>query len=280
MSTSDLAKKFKEIVEDIEHAPLLPKVQGVDLGAIFMRMINAHTKAKNEIRKPSVTIKPSSIADCPTKLITNLLGMWDGEQAPLPAPKLHHMNSGSALHEWVQESILKDMHTTTKGRFKVLTFDDIFAGKEGVENMPISGIEVKYRDYRYSKVLPISAAIDGVFSIDDIPFLFEFKTTKEEIFNSLYAPTVLHLRQGGMYALSTGIRKVLFVYFNRNNSKFKHFLFEYTDKHMFEMHERVKLLDESYAKQHIPEPSPHQYSCYECGYKTKCDFYKKGGKIE
>ena len=108
-------------------------------------------------------------------------------------------------------------------------------------------VAIPENDYR------LSGTMDGI--CDDGSIL-ELKSINDNGFRSVLAfgPQKKHLMQGYAYALATGIKRVVFLYENKNDQEYREFVVDITEEHLEEAKDRAKYLWEKTDKRELIGP--------------------------
>lgn len=215
---------------------------------------------------PSAHYKPSSM-NCIRNMYYQLM------KTPLD-PDLKEMplvgigESGTDRHERIQKAIMQmqkngfdceylDVEEYIKTHYLP---DVIVKGKQGAET--------KLFNHKYN----ISFLCDGIIKFKGEYYIFEFKTEASKKFLSRTEVDPAHHNQAIAYSLSLGIRKVLFLYENRDLCTKKAFLYTVTDKMIENIICLINTCDEYLEMVTVP-PKPENITtkvCQYCAYKSKC----------
>jgi len=264
MSLKKLAQSIKKEIKEASKP-----FEDLFLDAVDSYLIKSRVKKEDEHGK-SLSIKPSSYYKCARKLWYELLQF--PKKPKYYAKSIRTLENGTVLHEWIQTQVFMDMD---KGEYhiKLLPAEELPSfNKEGIEFIKehdAPAMEIKFRDYRYTKY-PVSAMIDGFMEFQDSRMLFEFKTINPKDFDMLYEPLKDHIKQGAIYALSLGLPRVIFVYYNKGNSDMKAYLVKYTDVQIEWAKTRVHYIDECTNNLDFP-PKEEGRDCTYCSFKSLCD---------
>jgi CRISPR/Cas system-associated exonuclease Cas4 (RecB family) len=219
-----------------------------------------------DMREGSKSIKPSSYYNCTRQVWYNLLD-YPAKHKP-SARGMRILDVGTAIHEYIQGEVLMKM-----GDISLVPFEEIpVYGVEGVEFIKehsSSPMEVKVRDYRFTKKYPLSYMVDGLFEFGGFRYIFEFKTINTKDFQFLFEPLKDHLMQGAVYSLSLGIRKVLFLYMDKNDQNFKAYEHTYSDEELDFCKAKVLEIEKYLLDLKLPEKE-ESYKCKYCSFKTFC----------
>ncbi len=181
---------------------------------------------------------------------------------------------GTITHEWIQDEILAKMNTLDSSPIRLIPKEELPAyGQEGVifsTEHGSSPIEVKFLDYRHTKLYPVSAMIDGAFRFMSKDILFEFKTIKHEDFEYLIEPSLDYRKQGAMYSTCMGINLVMFVYIDKDTQEMKAYLVEYTKEQQEWVVSRMTTLEGYIERNELP-PKEVSKDCNYCAFKYYCD---------
>lgn len=246
-----------------------------------------------ERRVSRLAFRPSSYYKCIRQTYYFLKGIPSKRNEV--ARSMRILEVGTALHEWIQRSILMEMDKEDKPTVTIVPVEEIPSfGEEGIEFFKhpqnraiikvddegnvdiietyseIPATEVKFVDTRWTEHFPISAMVDGYLQFVGKEFLFEFKTINPKDFELLFEPLTDHIKQGAIYALSTGVRSVMFLYLCKGTQALKPYLVTYTDKQLEWVVNRMKVTEEFVVKDELP-PKEVTKNCTWCGYKKLCD---------
>jgi CRISPR/Cas system-associated exonuclease Cas4 (RecB family) len=265
----DLAKQVKkerkELTETVEQR--------------FLKCIDKYL-IERPGREHSFSIKPSGYFKCIRKVWYETLE-YPSKDKPKPRNQ-RILDVGTQLHTYTQDTILVGIVETMKDLMQFIPKDELFpVGTKGVEFVEhdSSRVEFKIRDKRFTKVYPLSYMTDGTIEFEGIRYIFEFKTINSKDFEYLIEPKKDHMAQGAIYALSTDIRKVMFLYMNKDTQELKCYVYEYTDVHLDWAKERVATIDSHLSKLELPEKEAGE-DCKWCGYKDYCETDKAATKYK
>lgn len=181
---------------------------------------------------------------------------------------------GTQLHEWIQRDIFMEMNKEGYP-IKLLPKNELpFYGAEGVEILEehdAPPMEIKFLDHRFTEKFPISAMIDGAMEYENYPFLFEFKTINPKDFEYLIEPLPDHIKQGAMYSLCIGIRKVMFLYLCKGTQNLKAFTVDYKDEQLQWVVDRIQRVEGKVLNDELPDKEADSLNCRFCPYKSICD---------
>lgn len=225
-----------------------------------------------EPRPTRLAFRPSSFYKCQRQLFYFLNGSKEKKKEYPRSKRI--LEVGTALHEWIQTQVFMEMDKLGTFDIKLLPVEELPSyGQEGFEilrehNAP--DMEVKFLDTRFTQKFPVSAMVDGAMSFMGKDFLFEFKTINTDDFEYLIQPLPDHVKQGAIYALCTGVRKVMFVYLDKNKQFLKAYLVEYTQEQLDWVVARMQSVENYVLEGELP-PKEADDKCKWCGYKGLCD---------
>lgn len=180
---------------------------------------------------------------------------------------------GTKLHEWIQKDVFMVM-SRENYPIKLLPKNELpFYNADGVviiEEHSAPPMEIKFLDYRFTKEFPISAMIDGALEYDGFPFIFEFKTINPKDFEYLIEPVPDHIKQGALYALCTGLRKVMFLYMCKGTQNLKAYTVTYNDEQLNWVINKLRSIEEKVLNNELPDKEVGP-NCNFCPYKSLCD---------
>lgn len=266
MSLKNLAKKVKDD----------QKERSKTTEELFVAALDKYlekSRGRSEEERPNkIAFNPSSVYKCQRQIWYKLKGFKGNKHVYARSARI--LEVGTALHEWVQTQVFQPMSEETGATIKLLTLEELPAyGQDGIDFIRehhAPPMEVKFRDRRFTKVIPISAMTDGAFSFKQQDMLFEFKTINPDDFKLLIEPLKDHVKQGAVYSLSLGIKYVMFLYFNKGNQHWRAFLVEYTaDQHDW-VRDRLTTIEDYYLQDELP-PKEESDQCKWCPFKSYCE---------
>lgn len=266
MGLKELAKKVKKEEKD----------KNKPFEELFLEMLDNYfiklAKQEDEEHGHSVSIKPSSYYKCMRKLWYQLLKFPKNERKFARSQRI--LQVGTALHEWIQNNIFINMAEEGYA-VELIPVEELPNYKlpdiKFIKEHDASPMEVKFRDYRYTKKYPISAMVDGALEWKRERFLFEFKTIRHDDFELLYEPLKDHIKQGAIYALSTGIHRVMFLYLDKDTQNFKAYLITYTKEQLDWVIDRVVTFENYLLNKELPPKEDDINVCKWCGYRKLCN---------
>jgi CRISPR/Cas system-associated exonuclease Cas4 (RecB family) len=221
-----------------------------------------------------MTIKPSSYFRCMRKTWYDLLQYPAKNKISPKGTRVFAV--GTATHEYIQDGILKLMAEDENfPQFSLVPAEELPCyGKDTVEvvaDHPGSDIEIKIRDTGLTEKYPVSYMVDGAFEFRGTRYIFEFKTMNSKEFEYLIEPKRDHIAQGAVYALCTGIRKVMFLYMNKDTQELKAYVNNYTDEQLEWAKNRIVTIDNKLVNLELPEQEASSDECRWCPYRTMCE---------
>jgi CRISPR/Cas system-associated exonuclease Cas4 (RecB family) len=181
---------------------------------------------------------------------------------------------GTATHEWIQNDVFMKMDEREGSTVRLIPREELpVFGKEGIEFITehkAPPMEIKFLDWRFTKLFPISAMIDGALRFASTDMLFEFKTIKSSDFGMLIEPSADYRKQGAIYATSLGVSKVMFLFINKDTQEFKAYLVEYGQAQYDWVVDRITTL-EGYVERNELPPKEVSDNCRWCSFKGACD---------
>lgn len=264
MSLKKLAQQIKKELKE----------QNKGLHEVFIEEFDLYliNKEKAKTKDVSLSFKPSQYYKCGRKLWYEFFDV-EKTSEQIYARSVRILEVGTLLHQWIQDKI-KEI-SDNDGFLKIVPLEELpiynVEGVEIIQEHNSHPIEVKFRDYRWTQQIPISAMVDGFFEIGNKRVIFEFKTINSKDFEYLYEPLKEHQKQGALYALCLGIKNVLFVYFNKDTQQMKAFLKEYNEKHLDWVKKRLLYLEKFVLTKKLPPKEPNEKDCAYCPYKKQCE---------
>lgn len=231
--------------------------------------------------QPQDRIRPSQIHKCERSIWYSL------KKFPMQKKKyprsVRILDIGTAHHEWIQAILMKCI--TPRHGIRLIMPDEMATmlpkGVEWVKDNSKGGddkymdLETRFRDHRVTSDIPVTGSCDGMMELDWLPgevVAFEYKTINQDDFQYLIQPLKKHILQGAFYCYGFGIRKVLFLYENKNKQEFKAFIYEYTDAQIDWIERKIKRLVAARTSNELPDKNPFDdKECQYCEYRWACD---------
>lgn len=264
MSLKNLAKAIKK-----EHKEANKTIEEKFIGEVDKYLVDKAIR-EGEEKGRRLAFRPSQYSKCQRLTYYFLKGV-DGDKKIYPRSQ-RILQVGTQLHEWIQRDVFMEMDKEGYP-IRLLPKEELpFYGVDGVEIIEEHGappMEIKFLDYRYTEKFPISAMIDGAIEYDNYPMLFEFKTINPKDFEYLIEPLVDHTKQGALYALSIGIRKIMFLYLCKGTQNLKAYLVTYTDEQLDWVARRLKNIENHVLNDTLPDKE-EGISCRFCEYASVC----------
>lgn len=220
------------------------------------------TDIKNS-RKPSQTYKPSSL-NCLRQMYYQVKGV-EPEQSESNYSSIGICNSGSDIHNWIQNSI---SHMKENGID--CEYIDV---EEFVKNRNLEDIEVKGKQGNetklYNKKLNISFLCDGIIKYKGIYRILEIKSETNGKWTSRSSVDYKHHNQAICYSTCLGLDEVVFLYVSRDLLFIKPFLYQVNQEMKDNLVNRLHSCDK-YLIDNIVPPKEDTTSCTYCKYKKQC----------
>jgi len=186
----------------------------------FTRQINTYLQTKSNFDYPrDRIIRPSEITECTRAIVCKLLGFSVRE---VITPRQQRIfDNGNYVHKRYLKSYIPHMGWAAK-----VEVDD--NGKTKIKDF----IEVTaYNEELWLKGTPDAVIINKE---DGLPYIFELKSIKQELFFALEQPDWGYMAQVHLYMLLTGIPRAIVFYENKNDQDIKEFLV-LQDPHIMEL---------------------------------------------
>lgn len=219
-------------------------------------------------------VRPSSTHYRPSALNCNRMIYFDKIQAPKDlVPRDYNdvriTETGTSSHEQIQYYVSK---------MKECGYDcEWIDVAEYVKENNLDNLEIKskkeFETKLYDKVHDISFLCDGVIKYKGEYFILEIKTEIDNKGLKRDSADEKHKFQSICYALCLGIRKVMWLYEERNFCTPKSFITEVTDQEITDMLLKFEIV-ETAVKNLVPPPRPDTHKhCMYCSYKNECKKY-------
>lgn len=241
----------------------------------FEQVVKEYMQSKRREQKPYDNILyASELGQCKRKIFYKYKQPKD-----VPEEALSVFEMGNLTHEKLEE-ILKGVNKEELGIDKIYTEIDypiiIFDGE------PVR----------------IGGRLDGLLILKDgSKIVVEFKSIGSskwkkagetiDSFSMLSEPKPEHVIQSHLYMFSTGARKSLIIYCDKNTFRIKQFEVNYDKDILNKAVDRAKDVNKSLVNDLIPIPESkmlqhRRWECNYCAWKEECDEYerikKQGGK--
>lgn len=227
-------------------------------------------KEKNAEREIRLAFRPSQYYKCERQTYYFLNGVEGVERFYPRSQRI--LQVGTQLHEWIQRDVFMEMDRLDYP-VKLLSKKELpFYNKKGVEIIEkhdAPPMEIKFIDTRFTEKFPISAMVDGAMQYKSYPFLFEFKTINPKDFEILIEPLPDHIKQGALYALCTGLKKVMFLYLCKGTQNLKAYIVDYTDEQLQWVINRIQGIEHKVLNNILPNKETG-IACRFCAYKHLC----------
>lgn len=268
MGLKELSKKVKQGEND-------RTVEQRFVSALDKYIVTSRAERAQE-RPRRLAFNPSSYYKCQRQQWYKLMGVKEQKQYRARSERI--LEVGTALHEWVQTKVLMEMdekedsqiHLIPKEETPVYGRDDFTF----IEEHSAPPTEVKFLDTRFTKKIPISAMVDGIFHFEGLDMIFEFKTINPTSFSTLVEPSIDYVKQGAMYSLCLELPRVLFLFLCKGTQQWRSFIVEYTQEQREWVILRIQAIENYVLTEELP-PKEESKQCNWCGFKGLCDKNKK-----
>ena len=243
------------------------KVEVLPKNETFLSELKQTVSKLNPIRPSSTHFRPSSL-NCDRMIY------FDKVQAPKdPTPReygdIRITETGTSSHEQIQYYVSK---------MQECGFDCEWVDVgEYVKEHNLTDLEVvSKKDYEtklFDKKHDISFLCDGIIKYKGEYFILEIKTEIDSKGLKRDSADDKHRFQSVCYALCLDIRRIMWLYEERNLCTPKTFITEVSDEEITNMLLKFETV-ETAVKNLIPPPRPdtHKYCAY-CSYKNECKKY-------
>jgi hypothetical protein len=198
----------------------------------FAQDLDAYLKTKSSAvsnYKRKHTIRPSEISGCTRKIVRMLLNQI--QQKPVEPKQQRIFDNGNSVHRRYLKSYLPAI-----GNVAIVEIEENGA----LVQKPF--IEVSIEDPElWLKGAPDAVVIN---KRDDLPYIFELKSIKQESFEILEAPSEEYLDQVHLYMYMTKIPRAIVFYENKNNQDIIDFYIELDQARLDGLLEKAKSIKE------------------------------------
>lgn len=231
----------RQAIEDFAVAAENKEAKEEDFWSSFFRLFEV---VYGSPHRTEAKIHPSGLMyDCPRRMTYEISGVSPTDKRLHSAETLRIFHTGTFWHTYIQARLYR------KGRL------------------------VKMEVPVISKRLLIDGRADGIVRFDHDDALLEIKTMNSFGFYKLTAPLEQHLFQASIYAKILGLKKILFVYINKDNSKLKEFLVSRDDE-MFDNAVAIINLVKAHVREGtLPDRLCPNTTCSRaktCNYRSHC----------
>lgn len=119
---------------------------------------------------------------------------------------------------------------------------------------------------------------DGILKFDAERFLFEIKTMNSYGFAALRAPLEKHINQASIYAKTLGLKRIIFLYINKDNQELKEYIVNVDDKSVESSYKVIDRVDKAVVNKVAPEricKDIFTSDAISCKFRTHCFSTKK-----
>jgi len=187
-----------------------------DTEGFFTRKLNQQLSVPRPVYKRKHKIRPSEITDCTRKIVYDILNFPSKD---LITPKQRRIfDNGNYVHSRYLEHYIKKLgcaaHVYEKNH-------SILRKRDFVE------ISVSKPEY-WLHARPDAVIVNEE---DGLPYIFELKSIKQEMFNRLSSPLFNCVAQVQLYMFMLNIPRAIVFYENKNNQETKEFVL-YNDQEL------------------------------------------------
>jgi CRISPR/Cas system-associated exonuclease Cas4 (RecB family) len=260
MSIKDLAKLAKQ--QDKDNNKSLPErfVSSLD-----QFIVDSRTKERKAQRQ--TWIRPSMFHKCMRYQWYKILNYPYSNKSTARGERV--FETGSALHEWVQTDVIG----RSDSPIEILSAKDCpNYGQEGFtifDDNHRNLMEISFVSTKFTNKYELRGSCDGIIKFEGIPYIFEFKTIKQEDYNLLFEAKREHRMQAAVYALNFGVDEIMFLYINKNTQEWKAFPVTITLAQKEWVIERSMKLDTMLVNNELPEREESE-TCKWCEYAKIC----------
>lgn len=211
---------------------------------------------------PTKAYKPSGIAGCKRSLYFQMIGAQPDEQSN-GVNLIGICESGTDRHEVIQDYIQQMAKHT--GQCKWINVAD-YLHSQGVTDPQVVS-QVGNETKLFSKKYNMRFMCDGLVNYKGEYYIIEIKTESTHKYNSHDQPHPDHKLQACCYAMCIGVKKVIFIYENRDNCSKKGYLYEVPQQTIDNIESIIQYVDDCVRLNVLPPKEP---KCTYCKYKTIC----------
>lgn len=256
------------------------KKEEVDYATDFLTTFNYATEAiYSDSRKPSMTIKPSSVK-CARASVYQCLGA-EPDKAKSSNILIYICENGSRMHEFTQSIATHLTEFSKHWEFEDLSKYIIDNNIDLKIKKPCDFKNGDYETKLYSKKYNVSFLADGLLSYVDNDgnkkyFILEIKTCSDRGFYKQSEVMEKHKQQGIAYCTLLHVNSVLFFYIERNIMSKKTFLFTPSKEEKANFISKLNMINDCTAKNVVPAKPIEADAkfCQYCNYKSTC---RRGG---
>ncbi len=202
----------------------------------------------------SRVIRPSSIRDCPRKIVCDILGFLPPEE--ITPRKQRIFDNGDSVHTRYLKYYLPRLGIAAK----ILATDR--KGKPKVKDF----IEISLKDDDYwIKCRPDAVIINR--NDDNKYYVLEIKSIRSDLFDAMEYPSEAYLQQIHLYMHVTKVPRAIVFYENKDNQDTKEFVIHQDDKLLEQLLAKIRQI-QKYVVDYIndkklPAKCDKHY-CYAC----------------
>jgi len=211
-------------------------------------------------------LHPSSISGCPTAAALAMLKLDEGDKGTHDAKMLRIFDMGTAIHRMLQWQYIK-----------MGVIPSEIVQEDGVETVS-HWVEVPIDIPEWNMV----GSVDAVAEIGGRRYVVEIKSVNSNKWAKMTGPEEHHKLQAACYVKGCskklqGSTTVIFIYYAKDTSDIKEYVYNVTEKDYAEVKSRIgkinAMIAEYGAKGTIPVPAyedSNKPPCRYCPWKAKC----------
>ena len=211
---------------------------------------------------PTKAYKPSGIAGCKRSLYYQMIGAQPDEQSS-GVNLVGLCESGTDRHEMIQDYIQQMSKYT--GHCEWLNVAN-YLHSQGITDPEVVS-QVGNETKLFSKKYNMRFMCDGLVKYKGEYYIIEIKTESTHKYNSHDQPHQEHKLQAACYAMCIGVKKVIFIYENRDNCSKKGYLYEVSQQTIDNIEDIIQYVDDCVRLNVLPPKEP---KCTYCKYRTIC----------
>lgn len=211
---------------------------------------------------PTKAYKPSGIAGCKRSLYYQMTGAQPDEQSN-GVNLVGICESGTDRHEMIQDYIQQMSKYT--GHCEWLNVAN-YLHSQGITDPEVVS-QVGNETKLFSKKYNMRFMCDGLVKYKGEYYIIEIKTESTHKYNSHDQPHQEHKLQAACYSMCLGVKKVIFIYENRDNCSKKGYLYEVPQQTIDNIEDIIQYVDDCVRLNVLPPKEP---KCTYCKYRGVC----------
>lgn len=223
--------------------------------------------ARNNMREPSQTYKPSSLGGCDRRVYFEVTGAPIDKNPSISPDGVGIMESGTDRHERLQNYVISMKELGIPCEWVDVEDYLKLYPQPGTRIIERKGNEMKLRN----DILDLSFMCDGIIKMGAKYYILEIKTEASFKFQKRDGAEEKHKSQAACYSVALGIDDVIFLYEQRDFCQKKPFHVHVTDEDKVnKVIHVISTIEEKRLKKEVPSKTDKKSECTYCPFTQEC----------